>query len=115
MIDILAIDTGATQGVSIIVGIIGLGALIFAALRFGREDTKMLAGTATELVVGMQSVNTSIRQQRDEAMEREATARGREETAIRENMALRIEVGALRDEVRRLREAIENGGGGSSG
>lgn len=102
-----AVDTAITQGISVIIGIIGLGAIIFAALRFGREDTKMLAGTATELVTGMQSVNESIKAQRDEAIAREAAAKKREEELIKENRALCLEVSALRGEVRQLREAIE--------
>lgn len=109
---ILGVDAGLTQGISIIIGIIGLGAIVFAALRFGREDTKMLAGTATELVTGMQSVNESIKAQRDEAVEREKAAKMREEELIKENRALCLEVSALREEVKSLRQAIEAMKGG---
>jgi aspartyl/asparaginyl beta-hydroxylase (cupin superfamily) len=79
--------------IGVVMGIMGLGAIIFTALRYRREDTGALVEQATKLVTGMDTLNEELRLQRDEERE--------------ENQKLRAEVASLRDEIRRLREAYE--------
>lgn len=117
MIYTLAVDAVVTQSVSVILGIIGLGALVFTALRFRREDTGALVEQATKLVTGMDTLTDELRAERDDArqqrdqMRTENAALHVEIAALRvENRSLCDEVVALRDEVKKLRIAIQDRG-----
>lgn len=87
-------------------GIIGLAALVFTALRFRREDTGQLVEQSTKLVSGMETITKELRAERDNAKtERDEAKRERDE-ARAESVALRAEVAAGRAEVEAARAEV---------
>ena len=62
----LVIATNPAPYLSIVIGICGLGGLIFAALRFRRDDTTVVVGQQDTILSEMKLINDELRTTADE-------------------------------------------------
>lgn len=61
--------------VALVLGVLGLGGLIFTALRYNRDDTTAILGQQNTIVGEMKTLNEELRLARDECREEVARLR----------------------------------------
>jgi peptidoglycan hydrolase CwlO-like protein len=99
--------TLVTAVIGAIVALVGSGGVVFAALRFNREETGKIVDQQTIILDNMRTLNDELQ----EALER---TRDQLKQTRTERDELRHEVEELRIEVTRLRHAIDQQGLGSA-
>ena len=88
-----------SQILPLVIGLVGLGTVVFAAMRWRRDDVTAAVGQQAEILQGMKTLSDESRESR-EAMKIE-----RDE--CKEQVAkLHGQVGALRDELRHANERL---------
>ena len=89
----------AGEVIPIIIGLVGLGTVIFAALRFRRDDTTAVVGQQTQILQSMKTLNDELRITSDRMRT--------ERDECKENVnRLHGQVEALRDELRNANERL---------
>lgn len=83
-----------SASIAIVIGILGLGGVLFTGLRFNRDDTTAIVGQQSTILSGMKALNDELRITTDRVRE--------------ERDSLRNEVANLTGQIEALREELRN-------
>jgi len=119
---VLAIEiSNVTALLPLVIGILGLGGLIFTALKYNRDDTTAVIGQQNTILDNMKALNEEtrstleeLRKERDEAKAEVERLRG-EVGELRKQVEdlkteLRVANAALTGQVSRIERKLENDG-----
>jgi hypothetical protein len=81
------------QAIPVVIGLLGLGGILFTALRFNREDTTAVVGQQTQILGNMKMLNDELRVTAD-------GLRGERDSCRGEAAKLRTQVAELTVELR---------------